>query len=119
MLKRNRRLRHLDLSRNDLGTQTGIALATALGVNRTLESLKVASNGMGAVVAKTMAQMLTENSSLKTLDLSGNVLGAATADGGEPAGEGFVLGRGLRRYTRAACSQPFFLRRCVPPKSQL
>ena len=105
MLKRNRTLRHLDLSRNELGTQTGVAFATALQVNQTLESLALGGNGMGPNVAKRMAQTLKQNTSLQSLDLSGNALGYATVDGGNPSGEGLVLGDGLRRYSHAVYSE--------------
>lgn len=96
-LKRNRNLRHLDLSRNELGTNAGIALVAALQVNRTLESLSLSGNGMGANVGKNLAESLAKNAFLKEVDLSGNNLGIATAEGGDPSNLGLVMGHGLRR----------------------
>lgn len=100
-LKCNRTLRHLDLSRNELGTDTGIAFATSLRTNRTLQSLAISGNAMGANVGKNMAQALATNASLVELDLSDNVLGLATAEGGDSKDVGVVLGQGLRRFATA------------------
>lgn len=98
MLKRNRVLWHLDLARNELGTQAGIALAGALRVNSALAYLSLAGNGMGPKAAKAMAQALAENRTLTGVDFADNILGVATAEGGDPADVGLALGLGLRRY---------------------
>lgn len=98
MLKKNRTLRHLDLARNELATQAGIALAGALRVNRSLAFLSVAGNAMGPKAGKALAQALAENSTLTGIDLSDNTLGVATADGGDPNDVGLAVGIGLRRY---------------------
>lgn len=98
MLKKNRTLRHLDLARNELTTQAGIALAGALRVNRSLAFLSLAGNAVGPKAGKALAQALSENSTLTGADLSDNTLGVATADGGDPNDVGLAFGIGLRRY---------------------
>lgn len=67
-------------------------------MNRTLSFLSLAGNGMGAKAAKALAQALAENCTLTAVDLSDNVMGVATAEGGDPADVGLILGYGLRRF---------------------
>lgn len=97
MLKCNKGLRHLDLSRNDLGSQAGIAVAGALRANRSLAFLSLADNGMGPKAAKALAQALAKNVTLTAADLSGNAFGVSTVEGGDAAGVGLALGHGLQR----------------------
>ncbi|CAM9745864.1 unnamed protein product [Discosporangium mesarthrocarpum] len=105
VLKRNQNLRHLDLSKNELGTRAAVALANALRPadnkaffgQATLVSMSLRANGLGANAAKAFGQLLAENNSLTSLDLSRNNLGVGSAEGGSKEGAGALLGHGLRR----------------------
>ena len=65
----------LDITKNDIGEEGAIALATALKANSTLTSLNVADNNIGATGTKALAAVLKDNSTLTSLNVSLNSLG--------------------------------------------
>ena len=85
MLRQDNRpqLRHLDLSRNQLGLPSILALAQGLILNqavgsanlKSLSSLNLSRNKLGPQGTKLLCESLREHTGLRKLDLSHNYLG--------------------------------------------
>ena len=79
VLKENRTLQQLNVSRNSIGKGGATALAEMLKDNRTLEQLDVFGNSIGGGGATALVEMLKENRTLQQLNVGWNSIGKGGA----------------------------------------
>jgi Ran GTPase-activating protein (RanGAP) involved in mRNA processing and transport len=96
-LKKNRALRWLDISDNSMRTRAVVSIAISLRTNLSLTHLNIARNMAGPSAASALGATLELNEGLTSLNISGNRMGIESPEGGQVAGVGMDLGRGLRR----------------------
>ncbi|KAH6601384.1 hypothetical protein BASA50_001654 [Batrachochytrium salamandrivorans] len=92
-LKANRTLTHLNLSDNQMGPESGKAIATMIADNTSLTTVLLRGNNLGDKEASYISDALKQNSTLEVLDLSYNQIGNL---GGLALGVALVANETLR-----------------------